>query len=115
MPDEVADDLTVCSFIHALHPRPLGVCTSIRCIYFCTGSLCMTIRNTKARKYMYIEFVLASLYDFVHHKHTSALLHPTPIHTYIRTYMHTPICFRVSLLLFLLSPLSHIHALYACP
>lgn len=94
---------------------PLGFVRVYVAYYFCTRPLCMTFRNTKARKYMYIEFVLASLYDFVHHKHTSALLHPTPIRTYIRTYMHTPICFRISLPLFLLSPLSHIHALYACP
>lgn len=108
MPDEVADDLTVCSFIHALHPPPLGVCTSIRCIYFCTRPLCMTFRNTKARKYMYIEFVVASLYDFVHHKHTFRVVAPdahTHLHTHLHAYAH--LFPRLSPSVSPLSPLSH--------
>ncbi|KAL7909297.1 hypothetical protein GGI35DRAFT_377119 [Trichoderma velutinum] len=74
---------------------------------FCTRSLCNTIRKAKAQEYMYIEYVLASSYDFVHHKHTFALLHPTLIHTYTHTYTHAPICLRLSLYLSPLSPLSY--------
>lgn len=87
MPDEVADDLTVCSFIHALHPRPLGVCTSIRCILLLYSSFVYDLPEYKGAK-VYVYRVRSRIFVRLCASQAHVRVVAPDTHTHLHTHLH---------------------------